>query len=217
MAVAAKKLRSPGTQPLLERCTELLSVFAGSGDRRVFDQLANFADAFLVRRAHVEIAKRRAGLDASEVVQEALLNIYRYAKSFRPTVPHAFATWASRIVANVVLRLMRPRRTARPVSIDDVEGWELPSPPEHDPVRRLGDDEDRVALRRHFGLWLRIYYEAFLGLTQLQQSILHRVEILGQSYAEIAREMGMRVEAVKMVVYRGRKKLQIDMQRYAGA
>lgn len=216
MAIAARKPVSNPSELALTQCTDLLARFASTGDRRLFDTIARLADPYLVRRAQAEIAKRRASLEAREVVQEALLNIFRYAGSFRPTVSHAFATWSSRIVANVVLRLLRPRRSPKPISIHDVDGWDLPAGVRHDPVRQLDDSESRVRLRTDFALWLRVYYEAYLGLTNLQQDILHRVEILGLSYSTIADELGMRVEAVKMVVYRGRKRLQQDMQRLTG-
>ena len=41
------------------------------------------------------------------------------------------------------------------------------------------------------------------------------MEILGRSYRDIADELGMRVEAVKMVVYRARKRLGRDLERAA--
>lgn len=217
MAIAAKTPTSSlSSEAALAECTDLLATFATTGDRRLFDRIASLAGPFLQRRAQSEISKRRAALESHEVVQEALLNIFRYARSFRPTVPHAFATWTSRIVADVVLRLIRPKRRPRPISIHEVEGMELQAETCHDPVRCLDDQEARISLRADFTLWLRIYYQAYLGLTKLQQDILHRVEIHGESYAEIADALGMRVEAVKMVVYRGRKRLQQDMQRLAG-
>ena len=216
MAVAARTPKSLTSDSLLAQCTDLLARFATTEDRRLFDTIARIAEPYLLRRAHAEIAKRRAALDAQEVVQDALLNIFRYAASFRPTVPHAFATWSSRIVANVVLRLLRPRRSPKPISIHDVEGWDLPAGVCHDPVRQLDDSEERLRLRTDFALWLRLYYQAYLGLTKLQQEILHRVEIHGLSYSEIAAALEMRVDAVKMVVYRGRKKLQQEMQRMSG-
>ncbi|MCA8968896.1 MAG: sigma-70 family RNA polymerase sigma factor [Planctomycetes bacterium] len=194
-----------------------MALFACTGDRRAFDELASLAGPFLNRRASAELTKRRLPLDPGEVVQEALLNIYRYAKSFRPTVPHAFATWSSRIVANVVLRMLRPRKKPRPLSIEDLDGVELRAPVRDDPVRRIGDAEERQALCASMTLWLQCYYVSYLGLTDLQKRILHRVEIVGESYSEIAADLGMRVEAVKMVVYRGRKKLQQDMDRLAAS
>ena len=215
MAVAAKTLPPRSSDPVFVQCTQLLASYACNGERRIFDELAEIAVPFLSRRASVEVAKRHACLDVAEVVQEALLNIFRYAKSFRPTVPHAFATWASRIVANVVLRFLRQRKGPRPISIDELEGWELPARPGQDPVRSLHDAEERRELCGSFSIWLQAYYHSFLGLTELQKRILHRVEIHGECYREIAESLGMRVEAVKMVVYRGRKRLQEDMQRMA--
>lgn len=219
MALAAPETRYPSLRQdaVLTQCTDLLAYFACTGDRRVFDELARLAGPFLERRAASELKKRRLKNDVSEIVQDALLNVFRYAKSFRPTVPHAFATWSSRIVTNVVLRTLRPRSKPSPLNYEDFEGFELEAPASSDPMWHINEQEERQALTRGMLLWLQLYYVAYLGLTDLQQRILHRVEVRGESYSEIAEQLGMRVEAVKMVVYRGRKKIQHDMERLATA
>ena len=116
---------------------------------------------------------------------------------------------------NVVLRCLRRRRTVATVSLEELEGVDLPDATSHEPIRRLVDDEDRIELRRSLSVYLQFYFMAYLGLTELQRVVLHQVEISGRNYRQIASELGMRVEAVKMVVYRARKRLNANMQRAA--
>lgn len=201
--------------PVAVKCTELLERFARSGDRQGFEELAELAGPFLLRRASFELARCGSSIDENEVVQEALLNLFRYAHTFRPRVSHAFATWASRIVRNVVLRCLRKKRTLPTVSFDELDSIDVPDRSTGEPFRRLVEAEDRRELASSLSLYLRVYFGAYQGLTDLQRRILHRVEIQGRNYRDVSHELGMRVEAVKMVVYRARKRLTADMQRAA--
>lgn len=214
-AMSATELRQQRPDQTASRCTELLASFARSGDRTGFDDLARLAGPFLRRRALYELSRCGLQLDEAEVVQEALLNLYRYAHTFRPKVTHAFTTWAARIVRNVVLRYLRKQRGLATVSFDELEGVDLPDGAMCDPCKRLVYDEDRRELASSFSLYLQVYFGAYQGLTDLQRRVLHRVEIQGRNYRDVAGELDMRVEAVKMVVYRARKRLSADMQRAA--
>ncbi|MDP6423892.1 MAG: RNA polymerase sigma factor [Planctomycetota bacterium] len=211
----AQAVRQAGPDPIAVRCTELLANFQHTADPSDFDELARVAGPFLQRRARFELSRCGSTIDDAEVVQEALLNLYRYAHTFRPRVPHAFSSWAARVVRNVVLRCLRRRRTVATVSLEELEGVDLPDATSHEPIRRLVDDEDRIELRRSLSVYLQFYFMAYLGLTELQRVVLHQVEISGRNYRQIASELGMRVEAVKMVVYRARKRLNANMQRAA--
>jgi RNA polymerase sigma factor (sigma-70 family) len=198
----------------LRACTDLLCSFAESRDPAQFEQLARRAEAHLQRRASFELARVGRIADESEVVQESLLNIYRYAHTFRPTVPHAFATWSTRIVRNVVLRFLRRRKRFPSLSLEDLGGAsECVGPELVDPHRRLEEKEERTALQRDFSLWLRCYLAAFFELTELQQQVLHCVEIDGLRYREVGERFGMRADAVKMVVFRGRRRMLQLMER----
>ena len=201
---------------MASRCTELLSEFAKSRETRVFDELGVLAKPFLMRRASVEIGRFGLVIDEGEIVQETLLNLFRYARSFRPRVPHAFTTWTSRIVRNVVLRLLKKRRNRCTISLDDVVGFDLVDPKHTDPLRRLVEQEETLELLDRFTLYLRFYFGSYQNLTLLQQRVMHRVAIEGQNYRQVAGALDMRVEAVKMVVFRARRRIAADMARMAG-
>ncbi len=205
--------KEPESADVATRCTTLLADFAASQDPQRFNELAELADPFLRRRAGIELLRVGASIDEQEVVQETLLNIYRYAHTFRPNVPHAFSTWACTVVRNVVLRFLRRRKSWRVVSLEELQGFDVSDETLTDPARGLLEEEERSALSRCFSLYLLAYYEAFKKLTNLQKRILHLVEIDGFKYREIGEQLGMRVEAVKMVVFRARRRLMSEMAR----
>lgn len=213
--VPQEKPQAASACSAIHRCTRLLADYAKHRDPAVFDEVARLAGPFLERRASFEIARIGLSVDPAEVVQEALLNLFRYAHTFRPLVPHAFSTWASRVVRNVALRFLRSTKKLAAVSLEDIGGLELLDRSSPEPIHFLIDREEREELGARFRCYLRAYYGAFQGLTLLQQNVLERVAIHGSSYGEVADQLGMRVEAVKMVVYRARRRLAAEMERAA--
>lgn len=212
----------PVTDPEITRtdsdiclCTRLLAEYANDRDRAGFDEFELVARPFLLRRARYEISRLGQGLDEAEIVQEVLLNLYRYAHTFRPDVPHAFSTWAARIVRNVVLRFLRRRRSLPTVSLEDLGTTDLSDSGSPEPIKFLIEDEETRELNESFRTYLWAYFGAFRGLTDLQQRVLEKVAFEGQTYRETAAELGMRVEAVKMVIYRARRRLAAEMEKAA--
>ena len=49
----------------------------------------------------------------------------------------------------------------------------------------------------------------------MQRKILHFVEVEGCKYREVGEKLDMRVEAVKMVVFRARRRIASDMEKVA--
>ncbi|MFQ5504356.1 MAG: RNA polymerase sigma factor [Planctomycetota bacterium] len=211
----AQEERPARTGSAINRCTQLLADYAERRDPQDFDQLARLAGPFLETRASFEIARIGLNVGEGEVVQEALLNVFRYAHTFRPLVPHAFSTWAARIVRNVALRFLRGGRTLATISLGDVGGQELLDRRSPEPIHFLIDREEREELSSRLRCYLRAYYGAFRGLTGLQRDVLERIAIQGSSYRDVADQRGMRVEAVKMVIYRARRRLAAEMARAA--
>ncbi len=205
----------PGYDPRQEihRCTDLLARYACGGEKQVFDEMAETAGPFLHRRASLEVGRLSPDLDPDEVVQETLLNLYRYGKGFRPRVPYAFSTWVSRILRNVVLRMMKKKRRAPTISLQDLAGLEIVDSPRSGPLRQALEVEQRSELGRDYCTLLQLYLGSYRGLTDLQQSVLDRVAMQGKNYREVAECLGMRVDAVKMVAFRARRRMASDMAK----
>ena len=60
---------------------------------------------------------------------------------------------------------------------------------------------------RAFGLVLHAYLLAFEQLSDRERYVLQMVEVRRMRYAGIAQILGMRPEALKMVVFRARKRI----------
>lgn len=209
----------PGFDPeqAMHRCTQLLAEFAHGGESTTFDQMAREAQPFLDRRAQLEVGRLSPDLDPAEVVQETLLNLYRYGSGFRPEVPYAFSTWVGRILRNVVLRMMKKKRRTSAVSLQDLSGLEIIDSDSKGPVDQAMRVEQQQELGRDFCTLLHLYFGSYQGLTELQRSVLERVAMQGKNYREVAESLGMRVEAVKMVAFRARRRMASDMAKLSMA
>ena len=209
----------PGFDPQQEmhRCTRLLAHYAQGGESQVFDEMAREAHSFLHRRAALEVSRLSPDLDPAEVVQETLLNLFRYGKGFRPEVPYAFSTWVGRILRNVVLRMMKKKRRTSSVSLQDLTGMEIVDSGANGPVDQAMQVEQRSELGKDFSTLLHLYFGSYQGLTDLQRSVLDRVAMQGKNYREVAECLGMRVEAVKMVAFRARRRMASDMAKLSMA
>lgn len=116
--------------------------------------------------------------DAEDVVQTAFLDAQRALE--RGTIPRNPRAWLATIALNAARRLRRRRLNAEPLE-------------EHAVQEALGMSELRAAL-------------ANLPLEQ-RAAVLYR-DLLGLSYRETAAQMGTSVDAVTMLLHRGRKRLR---------
>jgi DNA-directed RNA polymerase specialized sigma24 family protein len=57
------------------------------------------------------------------------------------------------------------------------------------------------------GILLAAYWQAYASLNDRERLVLHLVEVEGRRYAEVAERLGIRPEALKMVVFRARRRI----------
>lgn len=76
------------------------------------------------------------------------------------------------------------------------------------PVEQAARDESSLEARRAFGMLLCCYHAAFQELNERERFVLQMVEVHGRRYASSARELEVRPEALKMVVFRARRRIQ---------
>lgn len=126
--------------------------------------------------------------DAADVMQDTYLRIWRSLRSYRGDA--AFATWAYRIAANAAMtHLKRRGREAEPVDPADLVPLErAPAQPE-EPV-------ESEALDR-----------ALARLPAAMRTVLVMKDVYGFSLAEIAKQVGATEGAVKVRVFRARRRL----------
>lgn len=199
--------RGGAAADLVDRtATALMDLYRRTRSQRAFDLLVGLTRDRLLARARCRARMLGRGGDPEELLQDALVNMFRYPDRFDARRPGAFRAWSSAIIDNAVRR--RLRRPRRPVvqlrSFDALE---------REPYRRVGPAAQAAnaeACREAARAWawfLRLYLAAYHRLNERERLVLHLVEVCGRRYAEVAADMGMRPEAIKMVVFRARRRI----------
>ncbi len=188
--------------------TALMDLFRGTGDREAFECLVQWATPALLGRVRSRLRASGSACDAHEILQDAIVNIYRYPDRFCASRPGAFAAWSSTIVDNAIRRHVRDRRRG-PVVVgngpellqDCADAWI------REPSLQAQDHEECAATVSAYTLLLQAYLIAFRTLGDRERFVLEMVEVRGLRYAELAQLLAIRPEALKMVVFRARKRI----------
>lgn len=132
--------------------------------------------------------------EAADALQDALVNAFRRASSFR--AESAVTTWLHRIVVNACLDRVR-HAAARPADPTAFEAGEAPSVPTPSTTR---DPAEHAALR--------LDLEAALATLPAEQRVpLVLVDVEGYPVAEVADLLGLPVGTVKSRCARARARL----------
>jgi RNA polymerase sigma factor (sigma-70 family) len=193
--------------------TRLMEVFKGHRGRGSFGLLYELNGQHL----HVQVAARlrrySSRADSGDVLQEVFFNVYRYPHRFDSSREDAFRVWSAMIVRNTVLKHLRSlsRGGRAEIGLDDLP--EPTSPGGPTPVGEAIESESRVECARVYLTYLQLYLEFYLMLSAREQRALELVEVHGTSYREAAAELGIKLENLKMVVFRARRKIHRSMKR----
>jgi RNA polymerase sigma factor (sigma-70 family) len=152
-------------------------------------------------------------LDAQDVLQEVFFNIYRYPHRFHADKDQAFRNWASMIIRNTVYKATREkdREVTHELPDDEIEARadERVGSPLGSAIR----DESEGLCSRTYLLYLRLYMAAYEQLSSRERLALEMVEIDGRPYKEAAQALDIRLENLKMVIFRARKKILRTLDR----
>ncbi len=207
---AAMLSTSPADRTLRDAAltTALMDLFRCTGDRDVFDCLVQWATPQLFGRVRSRLRASGSSCDAHEILQDAFVNIYRYPDRFRAARPGAFAAWSSTIVDNAIRRHLRNLRRGPGVTTFPSELLqECADVWMREPSLQAQDHEECAATVSAYSLLLQGYLGAFQQLTDRERFVLEMVEVRGLRYAELANVLQIRPEALKMVVFRARKRI----------
>lgn len=192
--------------------TALMDCFRRQGSSEAFEWLARLSYVSLLRRARLRVRGCDGGaagrLDAHEVVQDTFVNIYRYPDRFDGTRSIAFRIWSGTILDNVVRRKLRSSRRNGVVALRPGEQLEQQADPrETEPETQAIEHEARQSVALAYQLFLGLYLDAYLTLSERERFVLQMVEVKGLRYAELAGLVHLRPEALKMVVFRARRRI----------
>ena len=174
-----------------------------AGDNRGFDELVRrYRDR--VYRLATKILRHDD--DAAEALQDAFFSAYRGLGNFKSE--STFSTWLYRIATNASLMKLRRRRDAH-VSYEQSQGSEPDAEPlaipdwSAQPLDELLDSEAREVLGHEVDL-----------LPANEKEVFVLRDIMEQSNADVAKELGLTVAAVKSRLHRARLHLRDRMNRY---
>lgn len=197
--------------------TALMDEYRKTGSAEVFECLVQVSVPQLHARVRSRLRFLGAQLDPNEVLQDAIINIYRYPDRFDACRPGAFAAWSSTIVDNTIRRQLRRMTQGLALSLSPAEVLaQHPGAHALEPDRQAEDHEECAQTIRSFQLLLQFYLAAFLQLSERERFVLQMVEVRRMRYAQLATVLGIRPEALKMVVFRARKRLFERMARWLG-
>lgn len=188
---------------LTSRTDAELVTMTQAGENRAFDELVvRYRDR--VYRLCTKILRQDD--DAAEALQDAFLSAYRGLPRFKSE--STFSTWLYRIATNASLMKLRKRRDGHvsyeqsQTSNGDSEPMAIPDWSAQ-PLEELLDAETREVLGREVEL-----------LPTNEKEVFVLRDIMEQSNADVATELGLSVAAVKSRLHRARLHLRDRMNRY---
>lgn len=176
---------------------------ARSGDKSAFDELVQRHWQKCVDVACYYLRNRT---DAEDQAQNAVLKAYEHLDQFQGDAE--FATWLARIVSNQCLMLMRVRRRARFIYLD-----ELPSDRKTVPIQ-LADTEPDPEGTLAFLQLLQVMRMEVGRIPRLMRNVMLLRDIQGLPMRDVADQLGITVSAAKSRLVRARAELRVRMSRH---
>ncbi|MFT4514433.1 MAG: RNA polymerase sigma factor (sigma-70 family) [Planctomycetota bacterium] len=193
--------------------TSLMDCYKDSGDSAVFALLFELNRASFLHAIQCNLRRSYHHVDPQDVLQEVFLNIYRYPHRFLADKADAFRGWGHRIARNTLLKFLKGQaRLSRFQTIDE-ETMQPEDLHTRRPDRAASDRESASVVNRAYLMYLQLYMLHFARLSTKERRALTMVEVDGHSYRDAAADLGIRLENLKMVIFRGRRKIFRGMER----
>jgi RNA polymerase sigma factor (sigma-70 family) len=193
--------------------TCLMDCYKNTGDAGVFALLFELSRASFLQAIQSKLRRSFHQVDAQDVLQEVFLNIYRYPHRFLADKADAFRGWGHRIARNTLLKFLKGQtRLAHFLELDEevVQPEDLRT---RRPDRVASEAEDAAVVNQAYVIYLQLYLLHFTKLSPKERRALMLVEVDGVSYRDAAADLGIRLENLKMVVFRGRRKILRGMEQ----
>jgi len=156
-----------------------------------------------------------AGLDANDILQDVFVSIFRYPHKFRDEKEYSFRNWSYSIIRNTILKHFRTSSTPEVSSDSFAETLEDEQNP--GPLGTLVKEESVEECGYLWLLFLANYQRAFdERLNEREKKALTLVEVKGVRYREASEVLDIKLENLKMVICRARKKIFRQISAIAG-
>lgn len=193
--------------------TCLMDSYKDTGDPAVFALLFELNRASFLYAIQCNLRRSFHHVDPQDVLQEVFLNIYRYPHRFQADRADAFRGWGHRIARNTLLKFLKGQTRLSCFTAIDEETVQPEDMRVRRPDRAASDAESAVTVNHAYVLYLQLYMLHFQRLSAKERRALTMVEVEGSSYRDAAAELGIRLENLKMVIFRGRRKIFRAMER----
>lgn len=184
----------------------LMEAFARTQNLDCFELLYDLCHRQILLVILKRLRFAHPGIDPKDVLQDVFLSIYRYPHRFRNEKECSFRNWSFSIVRNTLLKHLRsvPRAEVDLDPLAEVVEDERVQPPD----TMLAEDEQNERAAQMYALCLLAYRSVFESeLKEREKKALQWIEVRGLKYRRAAERMGVRLENLKMIVCRARKKL----------
>ncbi|MCC6673259.1 MAG: RNA polymerase sigma factor [Planctomycetes bacterium] len=187
--------------------TVLMDCYRNTSDSAVFTLLVEVNTDSFLHAIQSKLRRTVSHVDPQDVLQEVFLNIYRYPHKFLAERADSFRNWGHRIVRNTLLKSLKGEsRSLRWISIDE-DTVEREDTHERAPDRSAAEAESALLVDRAYLIYLSLYLLHYERLSAKEKKALTMVEVEGASYRAAADALGIRLENLKMVIFRGRRKI----------
>jgi len=193
--------------------TRLMEAFRQTRSRGCFGLLYELNSQHLLVQVAGRLRRYTSKADPRDVLQEVFFNVYRYPHRFNSEREDAFRVWSAIIVRNTVLKHLRSQGRGGRTEVPFEDLSDQPEVHATSPLTGAIESESRAACLSAYFLILDKYLKFYALLSPREQTALHRVEVGEYSYREAADELGIKLENLKMVIFRARRKIFRAMRR----
>lgn len=194
--------------------TRMMEVFRVSRSRGCFGLLYELNSAHLLAQVSSRLRRYSSKSDPLDVLQEVFFNVYRYPHRFDATREDAFRVWSAMIVRNTVLKHLRSHGKGgrQEVAFEDLS--DQPSTQSStNPLQGVLDAESTEECAQVYLTYLQLYLRFYSMLSDRERRALRLVEVENKSYRVAAEALGIKLENLKMVIFRARRKIHRSMRR----
>jgi RNA polymerase sigma factor (sigma-70 family) len=193
--------------------THLMELFRSTGKRSCFGLLFELNSHHLFVQVASCLRRYSSRSDARDVLQEVFFNIYRYPHRFDCSRPDAFRVWSAMIVRNTALKHMRSQGRARRMEVPFEDLSDQASQTSVNPLGGVIETESEDECGRVYMTYLHLYLRFYGMLSDRERRAIYLVEVEEMSYREAAAELRIKLENLKMVIFRARRKIHSAMRR----
>lgn len=193
--------------------TRLMEAFRQDRGRGCFGLLYELNNQHLLVQVVGRLRRYASKADPRDVLQEVFFNIYRYPHRFNSEREDAFRVWSAMIVRNTVLKHLRAQGKGGRAEVRFEDISEHPEVHALSPLTGAIERESQGECARMYLLYLHLYLRFYSMLSERERAALRMVEVEDSSYRRAAETLGIKLENLKMVIFRARRKIHRSMRR----